>query len=58
MARQNAQRTSPKPQTKDSNREGGKIQKKQTSAAGISNHPPGEEYQRQEKVPPRGRAKE
>jgi hypothetical protein len=58
MARQHAQRTSPKRQTRASTAEAGKIQKKQTPVAGISNHPPVEEYQRQEKVPPRGQAKE
>jgi hypothetical protein len=55
---QHSQRTSHKRRASNSSARDGKIQKKQTTTAGISNRPLPEEYHRQEEVPPRGRAKE
>jgi hypothetical protein len=58
MARQEAQHASRKHRTSNASTRGGKSQKDQTPTAGISNRPPEEEHNRQEKIPPRGRAKE
>jgi hypothetical protein len=58
MARKEAQHASPKQGTSNASTREGKSQKKQMTTAGISNRPPVEEYQRQEKIPPRGRVKE
>ncbi|MEW6300414.1 MAG: hypothetical protein AB1671_22200 [Thermodesulfobacteriota bacterium] len=57
MARQHSQRPSTRRHATDGSAQGGKVQKRQTSA-GISNRPPAEEEHRQEQLPPRGQAKQ
>lgn len=57
MASRQSRPTVQKPPARGTEASRTKVQKKQTDAAGISNRPPTEEKQRQEKLPPRGQAK-